>query len=325
MSMTEFITTPDSIPSLENSSFASSDANEDTNDSKRVLFIESPTDIEVSVLKNSKRPKVLEVVSPDTTVSTNSSLVGSEFLSIGSDEWINSPSNIHQQKKAFRTVDCIDVVPAIAAPTYTPKLEYVSLADIETRKDRITEDDDVVVNAITDSDEDETINVSFCSDNFMSPSGGSIFHMFDVTPTIWPGWSLMSSHRTSSPSLNGEKEETTSNLDLSLSSPAAFSPDTRFKWTPLDRSSIDPVFEAYTPPRKSSRDLQKARELGRQQLSQKFEQYANEEPLDQEFPTISAVDSQTDAETTIASNVDVTGANKEWERKVDDLGAYIHN
>lgn len=322
--MARFITTPDSVPSLADCSFASSDIHDDSNDSEKVLLFESPTNVEVyvPVTNYSKWSKVL-VVSPDSsTTTTNSILSSSELLSVGSDDWLSSPSIIQQQKNAFRTADCKDVLPSFTAPvTLTDEEEVVEIFEREISS---VEDDDDDVMKVSAGKDDETLpKLTFCSNNFMSPSGANIFHMFDISPQIWPGWSLMSPKQRKEAAhgpIQGIDETTSSYVDLSQSSPSALSQDTRFVWSPLDRRGIDPVFETFTPPRKSaSRDMYHGSDHGGKRLSQIFEEYANDDFHEKESSTHSEADSQTDVETTVASNVDMTGSSNAWERKVDDL------
>lgn len=321
-------TTPDSVPSLAESSFTSSDNNDDVAKySKKFTFQESPSNVEVSlpVLQNSNRPKV-STVSPDSTLNTPLSLVDSEFLSLGSDECLNSPSNLHQQNKAFRTSDCVDVIPIL----YTPGISQVGRHHVINYEKESTnvEDDNIVSEVESENDDDHSETppkFSFCSENFLNPSGANFFHMFDISPRIWPGWSLMSPHPRSHAAHRQEREikdAKSSHKDLLQSSPNVLPHNTRFLWSPLESSGIDPVLEAFTPPRKSaSKRSFDALDLdpGRRQLSQQFEKYANCDIHYKGSPAYSAVDSQSDVETTIVSNVDLTGTSKEWERKVDDL------
>jgi hypothetical protein len=293
--------TPDSVPSLANISLVSS-SEEDVTGKNRILCFQTPPKVEVTTTtdSNSSDATELAVISTDSNIgtSTTSPFESPEGLSILSDD-DQTHNNVQNQTGMFSSSDCVEVYPSLASPATTYHNGSLVGNEIEIREMKEEEC----------SPEADTPISSFCSAGLVIPAEG-MFNMFDLSPRIWPGWSLASpaSSSLSSPPPNDKQEAQSihgNKQDLQEYPPNPRTPNTpkilpkklNFGYSPED-SDMDPVIEIVeTPPRYS--------------VKKHFEKHQ-----DEGSPHSETLDSVTDAETAVASNLNLTGS---WERRVDDL------
>lgn len=330
--------TPDSVPSLADSSHTSS--HDDDVEVNRILFLQK--DINATPCDNdlakhhffqTDKSKVYVKVSPDGTAATNTTY-GSEMLSIGSEE-DSGVLHVSSDNTSFRTSNCVNVVPVFANDPETIK----SNDDSEENSSKIMKKDtDAKIwtetkAEISNDGNDDVPSPAFCSDRMMMPSR-DMFRMFDLSPRVWQGWTFSSPSpedgSTAQPRKNvgqivkSQFHQILDGYSDSGSSPTLSSPNTIdsplvqphkviYGWHPPQRDiSVDPVIEVTTTPPRSSKTHR------RQELYVTTDQkrVSSDGLIWQDSPYSFTADSG--VETTVTSNIDVAGT-KSWERKVDDL------